>query len=67
MKATERSARSTRATGSTLWKYTFAGGANAPPVSYEVGGTQYVAIAAGGNFQMGFARADTIGIFRLAR
>ena len=54
-------------TGDKLWAYTFAGGVNAPPVSYEAGGTQYVAVAAGGNYQLDFPRADTLGIFRLKR
>lgn len=51
--------------GRRMWSHAFVGGANAPPVSYEVNGTQYVAIAAGGNFQLNYNRADEIGIFRL--
>jgi alcohol dehydrogenase (cytochrome c) len=54
-------------TGEKLWTYSFVGGVNAPPISYEVGGTQYVAVAAGGNYQLNFPRADTLGIFRLRR
>ncbi|HWT06611.1 MAG TPA: PQQ-binding-like beta-propeller repeat protein [Xanthomonadales bacterium] len=53
--------------GRKLWTYAFVGGANAPAVSYEVAGTQYVAVAAGGNFQLDFNRADEIGIFKLKR
>jgi alcohol dehydrogenase (cytochrome c) len=30
-----------------------------------VNGAQYIAVAAGGNFQMGFAYGDTLAIFRL--
>ena len=53
--------------GKKLWHYTFVGGANAPPVSYEVNGTQYVAVAAGGNYQLNYERDDTVGIFALKR
>jgi glucose dehydrogenase/mono/diheme cytochrome c family protein len=54
-------------TGRKLWSHRFVGGANAPPITYEVNGTQYVAIAAGGNFQLDYARSDVIGIFKLRR
>ena len=53
------------ANGAKLWSHAFVGGANAPAVSYDVGGTQYVAVAAGGNFQLNYNRADEIGIFKL--
>jgi alcohol dehydrogenase (cytochrome c) len=52
--------------GSMLWKFNLGAGVNAPPVTYAVDGVQYVAVAAGGNFQMGFPYGDTIAIFRLA-
>ena len=61
------STRSTRAPARKLWTHRFVGGANAPPITYEVNGTQYVAIAAGGNFQLDYARSDVIGIFKLQR
>ncbi|HYY89584.1 MAG TPA: PQQ-binding-like beta-propeller repeat protein, partial [Chloroflexota bacterium] len=38
-------------TGQRLWSFQTGAGANAPPVSYTVGGTQYVAVASGGNRQ----------------
>jgi glucose dehydrogenase len=40
-------------------------GVNAPPVSYRVGGRQYVAVAAGGNALFGFATGDAIVAFAL--
>ncbi len=52
-------------TGARIWSYSFVGGVNAPAISYAVGGTQYVAVAAGGNFQMNYQRGDAVGIFRL--
>jgi alcohol dehydrogenase (cytochrome c) len=55
------------ANGTKLWTYRFPGGANAPPVSYAVNGTQYVAIAAGGSYQFDYKRGDEVGIFRLNR
>ncbi len=53
--------------GGKLWTYKFVAGVNAPPVSYEVNGTQYVAVAAGGNYQLNYVRGDEVGIFRLKR
>jgi glucose dehydrogenase len=38
---------------------------NAPPVSYAVGGRQYVAVAAGGNALFGFRQGDAIVAFGL--
>jgi alcohol dehydrogenase (cytochrome c) len=52
-------------TGARLWSYRFVGGVNAPAISYAVNGTQYIAVAAGGNFQMNYQRGDALGIFRL--
>ena len=53
-------------TGKRLWTYNLGAGVNAPPISYEVGGQQYIAVAAGGNFQLSFPYGDTVAIFRLA-
>jgi len=36
-------------TGERLWRFQCGAGVNAPPVTYEVNGRQYVAVAAGGN------------------
>ena len=41
-------------TGKTLWHFQLGAGVNAPPITYEVDGTQYVAVAAGGKFQIDF-------------
>jgi alcohol dehydrogenase (cytochrome c) len=53
-------------TGKKLWRYNLGAGVNAPPITYEVNGTQYVAVAAGGNYQLGFPRGDSIAIFALS-
>ena len=53
--------------GKKLWKFNLGAGVNAPPITYTVDGVQYIAVAAGGNFQMGFPYGDTIAIFKLAK
>ena len=52
-------------TGERLWRYNLSAGVNAPPVSYEVDGEQYIAVAAGGNFQLTYPYGDTVAIFKL--
>ncbi|HYW76124.1 MAG TPA: PQQ-binding-like beta-propeller repeat protein [Gammaproteobacteria bacterium] len=54
-------------TGKKLWRFNLGAGVNAPPVTYKVGGTQYIAVAAGGNFQLGFPYGDAIAIFKVSR
>jgi glucose dehydrogenase len=51
--------------GERVWRYNLGAGVNAPPITYQVNGAQYIAVAAGGNFQMGFAYGDTLAIFKL--
>ena len=45
-------------TGETLWQFQTGAGVNAPAITYEIDGTQYVAVASGGNFQLDFPRGD---------
>jgi alcohol dehydrogenase (cytochrome c) len=52
-------------TGKKLWRFNLGAGVNAPPVTYQVNGEQYVAVAAGGNYQLNFPRGDAIAIFKL--
>jgi alcohol dehydrogenase (cytochrome c) len=54
-------------TGKKLWRFNLSAGVNAPPITYEVDGTQYVAVAAGGNFQLGYPYGDVIAIFKLSQ
>jgi PQQ-dependent dehydrogenase (methanol/ethanol family) len=51
--------------GQRVWRYNLGAGVNAPPVTYLVNGEQYVAVAAGGNFQMTYPYGDVIAIFKL--
>lgn len=51
--------------GKLLWSFQAGAGCNAPPVSYMVDNKQYIAVACGGNFQMGFPLGDAILVFAL--
>jgi alcohol dehydrogenase (cytochrome c) len=51
--------------GKLLWQFQLGAGVNAPPVSYAVNGRQYIAVAAGGNFQFLYSYGDTVTIFAL--
>ncbi|BDB28167.1 hypothetical protein CTP10_R55780 [Cupriavidus sp. P-10] len=48
------------ANGKLLWQFQCGAGVNSPPVSYTVGGKQYIAVAAGGNTQLDFKRGNSI-------
>jgi sulfocyanin len=52
-------------TGDLLWHYRDSAGVNAAPMTYAVGGVQYVAVAAGGNFQIGSKYGDNLLVFAL--
>jgi PQQ-dependent dehydrogenase (methanol/ethanol family) len=49
--------------GSILWQFQAGAGVNAPPSSYEVGGKQYIVVAAGGNVQVDSKRGNNIIAF----
>lgn len=51
--------------GKKLWSFQCGAGVNAPAVSYEVGGKQYIAVAAGGNTQLDFKRGNSVFVFAL--
>lgn len=54
-------------TGEPLWQFQCGAGVNAPPISYEVDGTQYVAVAAGGNAVFGFKQGGALVVFALPK
>ena len=54
------------ATGARLWRFQCGAGVNAPPVTYQVDGIQYVAVAAGGHHLFGFPQGDAVIAFALA-
>jgi quinohemoprotein ethanol dehydrogenase len=51
--------------GRQLWRYQANGGVNGPPISYAVNGGQFVAVPAGGNFQINAPRSDELLAFAL--
>lgn len=53
-------------TGEPLWHFNCGAGVNAPPITYAVGDTQYVAVAAGGSQIWGFRQGDAVIGFGLA-
>jgi quinoprotein glucose dehydrogenase len=53
-------------TGEELWYQRLPAAALATPMSYEVDGVQYIAIAAGGHDQLGLERGDYLVVFRLS-
>ncbi|HSH53436.1 MAG TPA: PQQ-binding-like beta-propeller repeat protein [Methylotenera sp.] len=55
------------ATGDLLWQAKADAGVNAPPISYEIDGVQYVAVAAGGNSIFGYTAGDNIMVYALGK
>ena len=52
-------------TGKTLWSFSAGAGCNAPPVTYTVDGKQYIAVACGGNYQLGYPLGAAVMVFSL--
>jgi len=52
-------------TGKLLWQYQADAGVNAPPITYEVDGEQYIAVVAGGNQIWGYKQGDYVLVFKL--
>jgi len=55
------------ATGELMWQDQATAGVNAPPASYNVGGEQYIVVAAGGNVQLNYKRGNEIIAYKLAK
>ena len=53
--------------GTNLWQFQCGAGVNAPPISYEVDGVQYVAVAAGGNAIFGYKQGGALIVFALPK
>src|SRR5690606_33092967 len=51
--------------GEQLWEFMTDAGANAPPMTYEVDGKQYISIFSGGNSLAGTQHGDKIYTFSL--
>lgn len=54
-------------TGDLLWQAKVDAGVNAPPISYEIDGVQYVAVVAGGNAIFGFPAGDNVLVYTLGK
>jgi glucose dehydrogenase len=52
-------------TGELLWQTKSEFGVNAPPISYMVDGVQYIAVASGGNWIMGYKQGDAMLVYKL--
>jgi alcohol dehydrogenase (cytochrome c) len=52
-------------TGHELWHFQAGAGCNAAPMTFESHGEQMVAVACGGNFQLGYPLGDAVFIFGL--
>lgn len=52
--------------GKLLWQSKNDAGVNAPPISYQIDGVQYIAVAAGGNSIFGYKQGDSIVVYKLA-
>ncbi len=53
--------------GKLLWHNKNDAGVNAPPISYQIDGVQYIAVAAGGNSIFGYKQGDSVVVYKLAQ
>ena len=54
-------------TGKVLWSFYCGAGVNAAPSAFMVDGEQFVAVAAGGNFQLGYPLGSAVFVFGLPK
>jgi PQQ-dependent dehydrogenase (methanol/ethanol family) len=54
-------------TGKVLWSFYCGAGVNAAPSVFEMDGEQFVAVAAGGNFQLGYPLGSAVFVFALPK
>lgn len=54
-------------TGERLWRAQAEAGVNAPPITYEIDGEQYVAVVAGGNAIWGYKQGDYVLAYKLGK
>ena len=55
------------ANGQLLWRFQTGAGVNAPPIVYQAGGEQFVAVAAGGHQKFQFPPGDAVIAFALVK
>jgi glucose dehydrogenase len=56
-----------KTTGNLLWQTKVDAGVNAPAISYQINGEQYIAVAAGGNSIFGYTTGDNLMVYKLSR
>jgi PQQ-dependent dehydrogenase (methanol/ethanol family) len=54
-------------TGALVWRFQTGAGVNAAPIAYDLGGTEYIAVASGGSFQLNYPYGDAVYVFKLAQ
>ncbi len=54
-------------TGAVLWKFYCGAGVNAAPAVFELDGEQFIAVAAGGNFQISYPLGNSLFVFGLPK
>lgn len=54
-------------TGKILWQSKADAGVNAPAITYQIDGVQYIAVAAGGNSIFGYKQGDNILVYSLSK
>lgn len=52
-------------TGKKIWSGSSEAGVNAPPISYQIDGQQYIAVVSGGNKLFGYKSGDAIKVWSL--
>ena len=55
------------ANGHLLWQGSNEYGVNAPPITYQIDGEQYIAVAAGGSSIFGYKQGDHLLVYKLKR
>jgi len=53
--------------GKLLWQGSNDFGVNAPPITYQIDGEQYIAVAAGGSSIFGYKQGDHLLVYKLKR
>jgi PQQ-dependent dehydrogenase (methanol/ethanol family) len=54
-------------TGTVLWKFYCGAGVNAAPSVFELDGEEFIAVAAGGNFQISYPLGNSVFVFGLPK
>jgi len=54
-------------TGEIIWQFQAGAGVNAAPMAFELDGQEYIAVAAGGNFQLHYPYGDAVIVFGLPK